>query len=133
VRHLPGTTTTEFPVKIVIDSPPATKKNNSQIVRVRGRLILIPSRRYLRYERDALWQLRAIWQGRAPITGDVNCAALFYRNRASGDLNNYTAALADILEKAGIVANDRQIGGWDGSRLAKDAARPRVEMVLTPL
>ena len=39
-------------------------------------------------------------------------------------------ALADALEEAGIVENDRLIVSWDGSRLLKDAATPRIEVML---
>jgi len=37
-------------------------------------------------------------------------------------------AVADALEHAGVVVNDRLIVSWDGSRLSKDAVRRRVEL-----
>jgi Holliday junction resolvase RusA-like endonuclease len=42
-------------------------------------------------------------------------------------------ALADTLEAAGVVPDDKYIAAWDGSRLLKDAADPRVEVTLTPM
>ena len=66
-----------------------------------------------------------------PIARPVNCAALFYRDALRGDAVGFYQGLADVLEKAGIVENDKFIVSWDGSRLRKDAARPRVELVLT--
>jgi hypothetical protein len=45
----------------------------------------------------------------------------------------YYQGLADLLESRGILANDKHIVSWDGSRLLKDAARPRVELILTPV
>ena len=49
--------------------------------------------------------------------------------RSQPDLNNLTEATADILEKAGIVANDNLIVSWDGSRnMGVDKDRPRVEI-----
>lgn len=69
----------------------------------------------------------------APLTCNLNLAAVFYRDRNVGDLVNYLEAVCDALETAGVVLNDKQIAGLDGCRLDKDAARPRVEMVLTEI
>ena len=41
--------------------------------------------------------------------------------------------VADALEEAGVVLNDSLIASWDGSRLLKDAANPRVEITLEEL
>lgn len=44
---------------------------------------------------------------------------------------NLEEATADILEAAGIIANDRNIVSWDGSRIAGvDGKNPRVEIEL---
>jgi len=32
-----------------------------------------------------------------------------------------------------VVADDKWIKQWDGSRLAKDAGRPRIEVTLTAI
>lgn len=58
---------------------------------------------------------------------------LLCRDADRGDLVGYLQGLADLLEKRGVVANDKWIQSWDGSRLAKDKANPRVELTLTPL
>lgn len=118
-----------MPVRLILEGAPRTKKNSPDIIRVRGRRMVIPSSAFRAYEEACLWQLRS-WR-RPPIDGWVGCAAIFYRDRDVGDLNNFTSALADILEKAGVLVNDRLIRSWDGSRLEKDAARPRVELLLS--
>lgn len=41
--------------------------------------------------------------------------------------------MRDWLQRAGVLANDRQIASWDGSRLDKDASRPRVEVAIEVL
>ena len=92
--------------------------------------MLLPSKQFERYQESCLWQLRVVWK-REPIDGWVTCAAMFYRDRDVGDLNNFTAALADILEKGGVLVNDRLIRSWDGSRLLLDRERPRVEVLLS--
>lgn len=60
-----------------------------------------------------------------------NCAAQFYRDANRGDAVGYYQGLADVLEKARVVTNDKYITQWDGSRLLIDRANPRVELVLT--
>jgi Holliday junction resolvase RusA-like endonuclease len=52
-------------------------------------------------------------------------------NRSKPDLNNLGAATADILEKAGIIENDRLIVSWDGSRIMGiDRENPRAEITI---
>ena len=60
-----------------------------------------------------------------------SCAALFYRQKRIGDANGYYQGLADALEAAGVLADDKWIVQWDGSRLRKDKDRPRIEVTLT--
>ena len=67
---------------------------------------------------------------RRPIAASVSCSAIFYRDADRGDLVGYMQGLADLLEKRGILKNDRQIVSWDGSRLALDRDNPRVEVLL---
>lgn len=67
-----------------------------------------------------------------PWRGNLNCCALFYRDRLTGDAVGYYQALADALEEAGIVENDRLIVSWNGSQLLKDAKNPRIEVSLWP-
>lgn len=66
-----------------------------------------------------------------PIEAELHCCAVFYRERAIGDLTGYMQGLADLLEQRQIVKNDRQLVCWDGSRMDKDKERPRVELTLT--
>ena len=63
----------------------------------------------------------------------LNCAAIFYREKNIGDAVGYYQALADALESSGIVSDDKWITQWDGSRLAKDATRSRIEVTLTAI
>ena len=65
-----------------------------------------------------------------PIEGDVHVRATFYRERAIGDLTGYLQGLGDLLQDREIIANDRQIVSWDGSRLTKDKEKPRVELTI---
>ena len=112
---------------LVIFGPPRSKKNSGRIVRAGKRLRLLPSAAQVSWAKSAIFQLRAQWRS-AAITKPVSVRAMFFRERNVGDLINFMQAVADALEHAGVVVNDRLIVSWDGSRLSKDAVRPRVEL-----
>jgi len=124
-------------VAFVIPGAPRTKKNHSRIVgRFTARPRVLPSQQYETWEQGAMGSMYGIRAAARkfgvglPLVQDINCRAVFYRDAESGDANGYYQALADFLEKAGVVANDKQIRQWDGSRLAKDRDSPRVEVFL---
>lgn len=118
--------------RFVVFGPPRTKKTSNRIVRAGRRRYVLPSAPHQRWFCAALPQLKAQWR-RQPLSVPVGVRALFFRERAAGDLCNYMQALADALERAGIVRNDRLIASWDGSRLRKDAKQPRIELTVTKL
>lgn len=60
----------------------------------------------------------------------VSVEAAIYRQRATGDVQGFQQALGDFLEGQGILQNDRLIEHWDGTRRLKDAAVPRVELII---
>ena len=117
---------------ILILGPPRTKKNHGRLVRNArtGRQRMIPSAAFIAYQDSALAQIAM--RGKPPMLArPLNCAAIFYRDAERGDAVGYYQALADILQKAGVVADDKFIVSWDGSRLSKSKRSPRVEIVLT--
>jgi Holliday junction resolvase RusA-like endonuclease len=124
-------------IAFTIAGAPRTKGNSAIMVK-RGRaLVRLPPKQYQRWYKSAAAQALAVkMQLRLdegvtlPIAQPVRVAAVFYRDRASGDLDNYEKGFGDFLQRCGFVANDRLITSWDGSRLDKDAARPRVEVRL---
>jgi len=120
------------PYQFIILGAPRTKKNSGRIFhnRASGAPILLPSAASKEWESKAVWQLMDQWRRKA-LAGDVGVNAMFYRERDAGDLVNYMQALADALQVAKVIEDDRQIVCWDGTRLNKDAARPRVEVQLT--
>ena len=120
-------------VRLTLPGIPRTKKNSGRIVPQGKRHIILPSKAWEDWAAALVPGIRrwAAANKLAPIDFPVNCAAIFYRDALRGDAVGFYQALADLLEKAGIVENDRFIVAWDGSRLCKDAARPRVELTLT--
>lgn len=141
--------------RFTIYSRPATKKTSNQLVSVErgprcptcrlpkrdvcptckrsgtGRHAVLPSPQYRQWLKDAIPQIKVARPQHPPIIALVGVKALFYRERNVGDLVGYLQALADALEVAGMVENDRQIKSFDGSRTLKDAANSRIEVTIT--
>lgn len=117
-------------VRFTLTGAPRTKKNSGWRNKAGKQM---PSHAYLWWNRLAQQQLALIRSGntRFPITKPVNCAAAIYREALRGDAVGYYQAIADTLEHGGIVEDDALIVSWDGSRILKDAANPRIEVVLT--
>lgn len=61
-----------------------------------------------------------------------NCAAMFYTDNDASDTVGLMQGLADALEGAGVVTNDRQLWTWDGTDQVLAKLKPRVELVITP-
>lgn len=111
---------------IVILGRPITKKNSQQRTR-RG---LIQSKAYIQYEADSLWQLKKY---KDKYTGKVSVMARYWmpNYRSWPDLIGLLQATSDILEKAGIIENDKWIEDYDGSRIMGiDKENPRAEIII---
>lgn len=125
--------------QFVIPGAPRTKKTSNRIVRCGKFPKVLPSLAFIEWNKVAQMALACHraqtnldhpdWKT-YPLEYPVNCCALFYRDALRGDACNYYEALADALEEAGIVENDKLIISWDGSRLLKDAANPRIDVTL---
>lgn len=113
--------------RMVILSPPRTKKNSLRRIKRGNRVFTVGSEAAVKWEQAAVWQLRTQWR-QAPMSSWVQVSAAVYRETAIGDLVGYLQAIGDALEKGGVIVNDRLIASWDGSRLLKDANNPRVEI-----
>jgi hypothetical protein len=113
-------------ITLTISLAPRTKKNHGSVIKRGHRRYHIPSEAWTR------WVDFAKIEGKPhkPCTELVNCRALFYRDALRGDSCGYYQGLADFLEKRGVVANDRLITQWDGSRLLLDREHPRTEVIL---
>jgi Holliday junction resolvase RusA-like endonuclease len=115
----------------IVVGAPRTKKNHGKVVKRGKRRFHVPSEAYTTWCAKATLQMRLARRGAPPIDRPVNVAARFYRDAVAGDAVGYYQGLADALQAAGVVVDDKHIVTWDGSRLHKDAARPRVEIEIT--
>lgn len=116
------------PVKFVIQLPPRTKKNHSQIIYRNGKPMLVPSKQFTAYQNAAGWFLKPLG-----INTRVNIKALFYMDtRRVVDLVGLLQALDDVLEHYGVIENDKSqiVAGHDGSRVLYDKENPRTEVYI---
>ena len=144
MRELPG---------FVIHGAPRTKKNSSRVVTIPtkgarrcracghmpGFRKVLPSEAYEAWEAAALQEMLLVRQRLRgagidlPILTPVSVTAAIYRDRNVGDAVGYYQAVGDMLQRAGVLKDDRQIEDWDGSRRLLDPDNPRVEIFLTVL
>ncbi len=117
--------------RYVVPGRPITKKNSQQIIvnPATRRPMVIPSKQYKEYAEVACPLLQK-QHGCPPIIDPVKIRALYWlpSRRSWPDLVGLMQATADILEEAGVIANDRNIVSWDGSMIAGVSNRPRVEI-----
>lgn len=101
-------------VKFFIPGRPATKKTGQRIVRCGAHSRILPSKSYEEYEEYCLIWLKRI---KERFTGKVKVSAVYTMpdRRSWPDLCGLLQATGDILERAGIIENDRDIVSWDGS------------------
>ena len=120
-------------MRIVIPIAPATKKNSNQIVKVRGRYMVIPSAKYKKYEKDCGKYLPSLAE---PIDEPVNVCCVYYvPTRRRVDLVNLQEATLDVLVKYKVLADDNSniVVSMDGSRVYYDRDEPRTEITITPI
>jgi Holliday junction resolvase RusA-like endonuclease len=119
--------------EIIFYGRPATKKNSQQIIynQATKRRFVMPSKTYQVYEKDCLSQLYGYKGPR--FEGRVTVKAVYYLPNLAHwpDLTGLMQATADILEKAKIISNDKNIVSWDGTHIAGvDKDKPRTEIIV---
>lgn len=123
----------EKPIKIVIPIEPRTKKNSQQIIMIKGRPIIVPSKQYKAYEKACK---EFIPKTDKPIDYYVNIQCKYYMpTRRKCDLTNLLEATDDILVHYGVLEDDNYsiIYSHDGSRVYYDKENPRTEILIAPI
>lgn len=113
-------------MKFTIPIEPRTKKNSQQLIIAGGRPMIIPSKQYKAFEKDAIW-----FVPKSQIDYSVNVKALFYmKTKRRVDLVNLLEALDDVLVVGGCLIDDncKIISSHDGSRVLYDKLNPRIEV-----
>lgn len=116
--------------KITIPGTVRSKKNSKIPIKVRGRLFLIPSKAYQKWEKAARVEVVCqLPRGFALLTCPLHIEAIFYFKGNRPDLSGAEESVGDCLEGV-VYTNDRLIESWDGSRLFHDLKNPRTEIIV---
>jgi len=82
---------------------PITKKNGRVNT---GRGFTVASKAYRDWERDACWQLKS----ERAYDGKLSVNILFeMKGKLDADLDNLTTSVLDMLQKAGIIGDDKYV------------------------
>lgn len=117
--------------KVFIPVIPRTKKNNGRIIYSKGHPIILPSEKYLQFEKECEPYLQPL-----NIDYPVNVKAIYYRpDRRRVDLCNLHEAICDVLVKYNVVKDDNSniIATMDGSKVVYCKEKPGIELVITKL
>ncbi len=117
---------------IILPGRPATKKNS--MILNSEQLVPLPSRAFQRYEKQCLKAL--LVYRKICFTGNVHLCIHYWLpdRRWWPDLAGLIEATQDILEKAGIIENDRYVVSLDGTRImGLDKGNPRAEILIAAL
>lgn len=128
-------------LRFTIPGQTIAKKNSQRVVRLGSRAAIRPSKAYDAWEKAALLELALqripAWPGPYP----VELRLFFFRQTmAKWDISNMIEGTQDVLQKAGILADDSMLHvvpvidmrpsgyGW-----AIDKANPRVEVMISAI
>lgn len=118
-------------MKIVIPINPVTKKNHGQIIMLKGRPIMLPSKPYVEYEKKCKQYIPNLRQPKPYFNTPINLKVTYYiETRRKCDLTNLLQATCDILVKYGVLSDDNYsiVASVDGSRVYYDKENPRTEI-----
>ena len=122
------------PIKITIAGRPMTKKNSPRVFMIGKYPKVLPSKAYVKYEKEAVAQLTEYFRMKMPnIRENVQIQASYWLPDRKGkpDMIGLMQATADILETAQVIVNDSQVINWDGTRMmGYDKTNPRAEIMI---
>jgi Holliday junction resolvase RusA-like endonuclease len=107
----------------------ASKANSRKLVTFGGKPRFIKSDKALGWEQSALMQIPGDHRGHFP-TGDIGIKVVIYYPTKKNDVD--PSLLFDVLQKAGVIGNDRQIREYF-ARKEWDKENPRTEFTIYPL
>lgn len=121
-------------INITIPLLARPKKNSQQILKNHktGKYFISQSETYKNFERECGYFLLK-YKGRH-ISLPVNVKCLFYiSDRIKRDLTNLENAIADILVKYDVLADDNYniLQSWDGSRIIYEKGREEIQIEIT--
>lgn len=122
----------EWVVKLHVPGEIRSKKNSKRIFTNphSRKKIVIPTEAYEKWRIDSQkWVMVSIDKQMFPIKVPLSVEAMIYYKGNRPDLSGAMESIGDCFEGC-LWENDKLIMSWDGTRLEKDNAFPRIEMVL---
>lgn len=111
---------------ITIEGRPISKKNS----RRNFGHVSLPSEAYCKFEKEALKQLKDV---KEKHTGPMSVSySFFMKGRLDSDIDNMIAGVNDILQKAGIIDDDKNIQEIEAVKWAENKDW-RTEITITSL
>ena len=91
-------------MKLTLAGDIPSKKNSKQIIYIKDRPLIIPSKNHKIWHTGAMSQL----SGKRPVEGQISrLEAVFYPStKRKSDLSNKFESVADLLVDAGIIEDD---------------------------
>jgi Holliday junction resolvase RusA-like endonuclease len=125
----------EYEYHFKIEGNPVSSKNEyGSAFNKKGTPFLYTRKDIKTYNRKAKFQLEAQkhkYIDRLPLSDKLWVAFLFYPENYRRDFLNLLSAPADLLQKSGIITNDRNIRLIDGSKIVElDKENPRIEIII---
>ena len=107
----------------------ASKKNSKQLVHVKGRAVLLPSKQYQAWEKSAMATILIYGRPAAPFAAARLVIRIYHGDAVRRDTNNATQGIQDVLVEMGVIADDNWmvIGSPEVSHFI-DVADPRMEV-----
>jgi Holliday junction resolvase RusA-like endonuclease len=115
-------------MNVTIKGQTPAKKNSRRGVVRNGRIMNFPSKIYMAWEKEALYELKQNYKGQAdkPVT---IAYSFFVADNRKRDLDNMIASVNDCLVKAGLIKDDCwQYLSIGGANAEIDKKNPRVEL-----
>lgn len=109
----------------------ASKKNSKVLARVRGRPMLLPSRKYQEWEKRARLAIMAGGKPSEPFKAARLFMVIYHGDLIKRDSNNATQGVQDVLVDMGVLEDDNWmvIGTPEVSHMV-DVEDPRLEVTV---
>ena len=111
----------------------ASKKNSKVLARVKGRPMLLPSRKFQEWEKRARLAIMAEGRPPVPLKAARLSMVIYHGDLIKRDSNNATQGVQDVLVDMGVIQDDNWmvIGSPDVIH-AIDVEDPRLEVLVEP-
>lgn len=112
----------------------ASKKNSKVLARVKGRPMLLPSRKYQEWEKRARLAIMAEGRPTVPLKAARLFMVIFHGDMLKRDSNNATQGVQDVLVDMGVIQDDNwMVIGTPEVVHMVDVEDPRLEVTVEEL